>query len=437
MASVHRVATHVLVTGGSGFIGSHVVDALLRDGYAPRIFDLSRSPVHRRVETIVGDVADTAALERAMQGCRAVLHLAAAADVGEVEKHPVEAERRNARCTLSVLEAARRADVPRVIYASTVWVYSDVLADAVDEETPLRHPAHLYTATKLAGELYCRSYRELYGLESTVLRFGIPYGPRARPAAVIPRFVEKALAGKPLTVAGDGGQSRGFVYVEDLADGVVRAMRPAAANRTYNLATTEEVTILEIAETVRELVGDVPIERVPARTADFRGAAVSAERAERELGWRAETPLREGVRRYVDWRVADAAPASTAARRSLPVAAIVGSLLLGAWVLAALGGLAALDAAADALGRAAALLVWVVILLVPIATAAVRPPLGRRACWGLAGAELAVAVLPWPGVLGRVGHAHQVLLLFCALLAVAAADAAGRRGVARPAAERS
>jgi UDP-glucose 4-epimerase len=427
---------HVLVTGGSGFIGSHVVDALVRDGLAPRIFDLAPSPVHPEIDTVVGDLADTRALERAMAGCSAVLHLAAAADVGEVEADPVEAERRNARCTLAVLEAARRTGVPRVVYASTVWVYSDVVAESVDEDTPLRHPSHLYTATKLAGELYCRSYRELYGLESTVLRFGIPYGPRARPAAVIPRFVEKALAGEALTVAGDGSQSRGFVYVEDLADGVVRAMRPAAANRTYNLAATEEVTILEIAEAVRELVSPVPIERVPGRAADFRGAVVKTDRAERELGWRAATPLREGLRRYVDWRVAESAPAPEVSRRRVPVAASVGALLLGIWVLAALAGLAVADLAADALGRSAPL-VWAAILLIPVAVAAIGPAIGRRACWGLAGAELAVAILPWPGALGRVGHSHQVLLLFGALLAVAAADAARRGGLLRPAAERS
>jgi UDP-glucose 4-epimerase len=428
--------SRVLITGGSGFVGSHVVDVLIRDGYTPRIYDLARSKEHPDVETVVGDLADTRALERAMTGCTAVLHLAAAADVGEVEADPVEAERRNARCTLGVLEAARRTGVSRVVYASTVWVYSDVVADQVDEETPLRHPAHLYTATKLAGELYCRSYRELYGVESTVLRFGIPYGPRARPAAVIPRFVEKALAGEPLTVAGDGSQSRGFVYVEDLAEGVVRALRPIAANRTYNLAAAEEVTILEIAEAVRDVVGPVAIERVPARAADFRGATVCAGRAEEELGWTAATPLREGLRRYVDWRVEADAPKPAVARRRLPAAAVLGTLLLGAWVLAALAGLAVTDLASDALGRSG-LLMWAAILLIPVAIAAVGPAIGRRACWGLAGAELAVAVLPWPGALGRVGHAHQVLLLFAALLAVAAADAAGRGGLLRPAAERS
>src|SRR5204863_555064 len=139
-------------------------------------------------------------------------------------------------------------------------------------DSPLRMPAHLYTASKLAGEMYCTSYGELYGVETTILRFGIPYGPRARPAAVVPAFVGKALAGDPLTVAGSGDQSRRFVYVEDLADGVVRALdAPAGANRVYNLAGTETTTILEIAETVRDLVGEAEIEHTPARAGDFGG----------------------------------------------------------------------------------------------------------------------------------------------------------------------
>src|SRR4051794_5139201 len=146
----------VLVTGGAGFIGSHVVDACIRAGHDPRIFDLRRSPHHApgSIDTVVGDLRDRAKLVRAMSGCDAVLHLAAAADVGEVKDAPVESEERNSRCTLHVLEAAREAKVDRVVYASTIWVYSDVEGDLVDEDTPLRPPAHLYSATKLAGELY-------------------------------------------------------------------------------------------------------------------------------------------------------------------------------------------------------------------------------------------------------------------------------------------
>jgi UDP-glucose 4-epimerase len=294
----------VLVTGGSGFIGSHVVDALSRRGYTPVNFDRLRSPHHPNgsLETVLGEITDADALERAMRGCDAVIHLAAMADVGDVQKDPQGAERANCRGTLAVLEAARRAGVRRVVYGSTIWVYSDCEQTAVDEETLLAPPSHLYTATKLAGELYCRSYAELYGIDYTLLRFGIPYGPRARPAAVVPMFVDKALRGEPLTVAGDGSQSRRFVYVEDLADGIARGLDPAARNRVYNLAGKETVSILQIAETVRDLVGDVEIAHTPARPGDFGGKEVSSDRAMAELGWEPSTPFAEGVRRFLEWR---------------------------------------------------------------------------------------------------------------------------------------
>ena len=294
----------VLVTGGSGFIGSHVVDRLIAHGHSPRIFDLAPSPHHPAdaVETILGSVTDAQEVAAALRGCDAVIHLAAVADVAHVHDGPERAEHINARGTLNVLQAAKTAGVGRVLYGSTIWVYSDSPDAAVDEDSACPPPSHLYTATKLAGELYCRSYAELYGLDCTILRFGIPYGPRARPAAVVPAFVEKALAGEPLTIAGDGSQGRRFVYVEDLADGVVRALAPVAVNRTYNLAGEETTTIRGIAETVREQLGDVRIETVPARAGDFSGKEVSIARAREELGWRPTTTFAEGVRRYIAWR---------------------------------------------------------------------------------------------------------------------------------------
>ncbi len=270
----------------------------------PVNFDRVESPHHEpgTVETIIGEATDATALEAAMNGCDTVIHLAAMADVNHVQADPEGAELANARATLAVLEAARRAEVGRVIYGSTIWVYSDVPETAVCEQTRLSHPAHLYTATKLAGELYCRSYAELYGVDYTVLRFGIPYGPRARDATVLAAFTKKAMAGEPLTVAGKGDQTRRFVYVEDLADGIVRALDDAAANRIYNLTSTETTTILEIAETVRDLVGDTEIVHTPARAGDFGGKDVSSARALEDLGWEPRTPFSEGARRYVEWR---------------------------------------------------------------------------------------------------------------------------------------
>ena len=294
--------TPILVTGGSGFIGSHVVDKLAEVGFEPRIYDLRPSPHHEpgTVDTVVGDLFDEDALRAAMEDCDAVVHLAAYADVGVVAELPVDAEECNSRGTLAVLEAAR-ATGTRVVYGSTIWVYGASGEGVIDEDSPIGLPDHLYTASKLAGEMYCTSYAELYDVPCTILRFGIPYGPRARPSAVIPIFVSKALEGEPLTIAGDGLQTRRFIYVEDLADGVVAAVQAGADGRVYNLAGDETVTIRELADTVSDLVGGTEIVHTPGRNGDFGGAVISNERAAEELGWRASTPLREGVSRYVEW----------------------------------------------------------------------------------------------------------------------------------------
>jgi UDP-glucose 4-epimerase len=302
--------SRVLVTGGSGFIGSHVVDKLADAGFEPRIYDLQHSPHHEpdSVDTVIGDLFDHETLSAAMEDCDAVVHLAAYADVGIVAKEPVEAEECNSRGTLAVLEAARATDT-RVIYGSTIWVYGASGEGLIDEDAPLGLPDHLYTASKLAGEMYCTSYAELYDVPCTILRFGIPYGPRARPAAVIPIFVSKALKGEPLTIAGDGLQTRRFVYVEDLAEGIVSGLQMGEENRVYNLAGDETVTIRELADIVSDLIDDTEIVHTPGRNGDFGGAVISNDRAARELDWRASTPLREGVRRYLAWLAPDRAPA--------------------------------------------------------------------------------------------------------------------------------
>jgi UDP-glucose 4-epimerase len=304
----------VLVTGGAGFIGSHVVDRLVARGHQPRIFDLVPSPHHgAEVELVLGDLCDPELARRAMESCDAVVHLAAMADVDEVKHDPGRTERVNAHGTHVLLEAARDVGVERFVYASTIWVYGDAAGPgALDEDTPLGLPKHFYTATKIAGEMYTTSYGELYGLEWTILRFGIPYGPRARPAAVVPAFTAKALAGQPLTIAGDGTQSRRFVYVEDLADGVALSLAPAGANRVYNLVGRENTSVRAIARTIRDIVGDVNIVHVDGRAGDLRGGNVSGARAAAELGWEPTTTFEDGVRRYVDW-VTDSAGTPRAA----------------------------------------------------------------------------------------------------------------------------
>ena len=293
----------VLVTGGSGFIGSHVVDKLRDKGVKVRVYDGIMPTYREDIEYYQGSILDRNTLGFAMHGIDAVMHLAAIADVEDVFSEPLKAETINVRGTANVLEAARNSKVRKVIYGSTTWVYSEAESNDVDETTPLHAPSHFYTATKLAGEYYCQSYNKLYDLDVTILRYGIPYGPRARDGAVIPIFVKKALNGETLTIAGDGSQFRKFVYVEDLAEGNVLALKSIASNKTYNLDGIEKITIKQIAETIQKIIGNVKIEYVPARTGDFSGKEVSSERAKEELGWVPKTSFNEGLKKYIDWYI--------------------------------------------------------------------------------------------------------------------------------------
>jgi UDP-glucose 4-epimerase len=289
-----------LVTGGSGFIGSHVVDKLAEKGVRVRILDTV--PPHRDdVERYDVSLLDFDRLRPAMNGVDVVFHLGAIADVKQAAEDPLYTDLINTRGTINVLEAARRAGVRRVIYGSTTWVYSDTNGSLLDEDNLLGAPSHIYTATKLASEHYCHAYSRLYKLPFTILRYGIPYGPRARPGAVVPIFVQKALQGDPLTIAGDGQQYRKFVYVEDLAEGNVLALKSVAENRVYNLEGSEKVTIRQIAETIQRILGRVEIKYVDGRPGDFSGKEISNRRALDELGWEPKVSFEEGVRRYIEW----------------------------------------------------------------------------------------------------------------------------------------
>ncbi len=438
----------VLVTGGAGFIGSHVVDRLIAAGHEPRILDVRPSPYpeHAGVQTVIGDLLDGAEVLAAARGCEAIAHLAASADVGIVAAEPRAAEALNARGTFNVLEAAR-ATGARVLYASTIWAYSDVAAEEVDEDTALALPSHFYTATKVAGEMYCNSYGELYDVSTTILRFGIPYGPRARPAAVLPIFVAKALAGEALSIAGDGAQSRRFVYVEDLAEGVVAALAPQAAGRVYNLVGDEDTSVRQIADAVGAAVGAVEVVHTEGRSGDFAGARVSGARAAAELGWRATTPFAEGVQRYVAW-VRAQAPKLGAPEPLAPVAAPLagttpawrrGSLvaarvlaLAAVAVFTVLGYLEVIGAAGVGNRDAATAVV--------VASVAVLSTLGAERFSGLvawSSGGLVLIPLLWPSIAGalRVGRLDGPLLILGAagagiVLALAgAAQRAVRAGV--------
>ena len=291
------------VIGGSGFIGSHIVDKLIEGGHAVTVFDIMK-PHRNDVRHLYIDITNLSKTAVTLTGdYDAIYLLAAMADVNDVYKNPVEAGEVNILGVANILEAARRNEIDRVILASTVWVYEMALEKNVNEDTPLQiqKANHVYTSSKVAAELYCHSYQKLYGQNFTILRYGIPYGPRARGGTVMAIFVKKALNGEPLTIFGDGSQYRNFIYVEDLAEGNVAALKEVAKKQTYNLEGMQKITIKEVAETVKKLIDNVKIEYKEARLGDYAGNIVSREKAKKELGWEPKVDFEEGMRRYIDW----------------------------------------------------------------------------------------------------------------------------------------
>jgi len=297
----------VAVTGGCGFIGSHVVDQLVRAGHDVVVIDVAGGWRNPAADYRDADLFDEAALRAAVAGCRAIFHLAGAADVNDVAADPVRAVRLNVEGTARVLDAARLGAVDRVLLASTVWVYGATVGESEGAErteaapVDVRSAGHVYVATKLAAEMLVHSYRDMYGQHFTILRYGIPYGPRMRDALVVARFVKAAQECQPIKIAGTGEQQRNYVYVEDIADAHVRALAAAAVDQTLALEGGEPVSVREIADTVCGLVRPVPIKHVPARAADYQGNAISGSLAKELLDWAPMTPFATGVRRYLDW----------------------------------------------------------------------------------------------------------------------------------------
>jgi UDP-glucose 4-epimerase len=206
--------------------------------------------------------------------------------------------------TANILEAARHNKIKRVFLASTVWVYSGCRDNNVSEDSPfyLSGAGHIYTSSKIASEFLCQDYYNLYKQSFTILRYGIPYGPRMREELVIPVFLRKAFAGEPITISGDGSQYRNFIYVEDLAQAHVSALDARAENQVYNLEGPTKITVRDIAETIDRLLGGgVKIVYTPARLGDYGGKEVSAEKARRELGWEPKTSFEEGMRKTIEW----------------------------------------------------------------------------------------------------------------------------------------
>jgi nucleoside-diphosphate-sugar epimerase len=301
-----------LVTGGAGFIGSHIVEELLRSGDSVRVLDDFSSGTRKNLasfqgplEVLEADLRDAAAVQAAVQGMERVFHLAAFVSVPQSMADPQTCFAVNVGGTVTLLEAARRAGVRKVVLSSSTAVYGNTDVFPTTESAPLR-PLSPYALSKQVNELYARLYTQTLGLPVTALRYFNVYGPRQRPdsdyAAAIPIFVRRLVAGEPITIYGDGKQSRDFIFVKD----VVRANLLAAASETageaFNVCTGRETSLLDLLEEMSEVSPRQPVVRFdPPRAGDIYRSAGSAEKAAFALGFRAETSLADGLSQTIEW----------------------------------------------------------------------------------------------------------------------------------------
>ena len=311
-----RDATY-LVTGGAGFIGSHIVERLLVDGCRVRVLDdlstgrasnlgFTEGLPEGRFELIESDLADPAALARAMSEVTTVFHQAALPSVARSVEDPLESHRINTTGTLALLLAARDAGVSRVIYASSSSVYGETDGNS-QVETMAPRPLSPYATGKLTAEHYCRVFHHVHGMGTIALRYFNVFGPRQDPAsayaAVIPSFLGALLRQEPPVVYGDGRQSRDFTFVSDIVEANVCAMRaaPDALGRVFNVAAGRRTSLLELIEMLgRILEVEVEPQFDPPRPGDVRHSQADSGLAERLLGWTARVGMEDGLRRTVE-----------------------------------------------------------------------------------------------------------------------------------------
>jgi UDP-glucose 4-epimerase len=312
------VRLRCLVTGGSGFLGLNLLEALSACAEVDHVISVDRFPLPQplaKVEAVAADARDAGVLAAVLRGVNQVFHLAAESDVDLISLNPTAAVDNNLGTTARLLEASRCAGVGRFVFASTAWVYMNAPAGEITEETSLfpPGPANFYAATKVAGELLCASYFRQFGLPFTVLRFSTPYGRYMRPTLVVQRFLDQAIRGQVITIAGDGRQGRDFLYAEDLARGIISAaLCPTAAGKTYNLAGPRLVTIRQLVELILRIVpGAAGACFAEARSTDFIGHTIRRDRANRDFGWQPRVEVEEGVRRVYEWLISSADSAAT------------------------------------------------------------------------------------------------------------------------------
>ncbi len=300
------------MTGGAGFIGSHLADALLTRGDRVRVLDNlfsgRRENVPAGAELVEGSITNPEAVARAVAGCEVVFHLAAHGAVARSLADPLASNEANVHGTLAVLNASRDAGVRRVVFASSSSVYGGASVVPTPEDAPLR-PRSPYAVSKLAAEWYTRVFGELFELETVALRYFNVFGPRQRPdstyAAVIPLFARAVLSGGEPIVHGDGTQSRDFTFVADVVGANLCAASAAAelcSGRAFNVAPGTSHSLLQLLDALGEVTGVVPRPTfVASRPGDVTHSQADATAARRDLGWAPEWSFADGLRATVEW----------------------------------------------------------------------------------------------------------------------------------------
>lgn len=308
------LGTSVLVTGGAGFIGSNLADELIRRGAKVRIVDNfitgfreNLEEIHGDFEFIEADVADEAAMRKAVDGVEIVFHQAALPSVPRSVANPAETHNACVNGTFNLLTAARDAGVRRLVYAASSSAYGDqqILPKV---ETMAPEPLSPYAAAKLTGELYCRVFSQVYGLETLSLRYFNVFGPRQNPSSqysgVISRFIDAFMKGGTPVVYGDGHQSRDFTYIANVVDANIKAAQAKLGiGEVMNVANGERVSLLELVDVMKRVTGrtDVELDFQPERKGDVKHSQADNSRAKEWLGYEKLVGLEEGIERTIDW----------------------------------------------------------------------------------------------------------------------------------------